>query len=74
MVDDDEVDLGAEPEWNEWDTGPFCIHYSDPCDCEEKCAACGHECRQHAGGYPGMGCSVENCNCEEFKRPESKEG
>jgi hypothetical protein len=31
----------------EYDTGPFCQHWSDPSDCEEKCARCGLECRRH---------------------------
>ena len=54
-----------EPEDDFVDSGPFCIHWSDPCDCEEKCAACGHSCAEHGGGHE---CNVDGCDCEEFKQ------
>ena len=46
----------------EYDSGPFCEHWADPNDCEEVCAICKHECRQHR--YDS--CSVEGCKCEQF--------
>jgi hypothetical protein len=62
---DNEYDYGEEPERQEWDSGPFCPHWSDPADCDALCA-CGHKCgRHHQGGACGEG----DCPCEEFKDP-----
>lgn len=30
-----------------YESGPFCRHYSDPSDCQETCAHCGHRCKWH---------------------------
>ena len=46
------------------DSGPFCVHYGDPCDCEEKCARCGHTCASHSGGREI--CYLDECDCEAF--------
>ena len=46
-----------------YESGPFCMHWSDPSDCTEKCT-CGHDCRDH---HYGMDCKW--CDCENFKEP-----
>jgi hypothetical protein len=56
----DEDDSG---EWGDFDTGPFCQHWSDPSDCDELCV-CGHKCHNH---WMGDYCRVDDCNCEKFK-------
>lgn len=48
-------------EEGEFDSGPYCRHWGDPVDCDEKCAHCGHECCVH---WALDGC--QDCNCEEF--------
>lgn len=59
-VDDD----GHEPDYN---TGPFCRHYSDPSDCDERCArpGCGHACSRHHDE-----CNEDGCECPEWVEPE----
>lgn len=59
MSDDDATD------WTDYDSGPFCVHWSDPSDCDTPCATCGHECREH---YGGTTCHVDGCECEEIKK------
>lgn len=64
--------MAAEEEVESWDgyeSGPFCRHYSDPSDCDEKCAACGHECRRHDQYDPGE-CLEDNCTCNAWKEAE----
>lgn len=51
-----------EPAREDWDSGPFCPHFSDPHDCEELCK-CGHQCRKH---WRGEDCQADDCDCEEF--------
>ena len=46
----------------EYDSGPFCGHWSDPIDCEHLCANCGHRCGMHYDK-----CSEDGCTCEEWK-------
>ena len=38
-----------EDAWDDYESGPYCVHWDDPSDCEEKCAICGGECRFHRG-------------------------
>jgi len=64
-VDDDEVDLGADPEREEWDSGPFCRHWGEPGECEILCV-CGHPCRKHYGFNPEP-CDVDGCECKEYR-------
>lgn len=52
-----------EEQETEYDTGPFCIHWSDPADCEEICATCKHWCRAHGLGE----CNEGGCKCVKFK-------
>jgi len=47
------------------DSGPFCIHYNDSSDCDEKCK-CEHECREH--DYWDNSC--DECECLEFEESE----
>ncbi len=53
-----------EQEDKEWDSGPYCRHWGDPCDCEDLCV-CGHQCHEHS--YHGDECEVDGCKCEEFE-------
>lgn len=53
MCDDEE----AEDSWEDYDSGPFCEHWSDPSDCEEGCMSCGKLCREH---------DWDDDACEEF--------
>jgi len=46
----------------DYDTGPFCCHFSDPCDCEDECPGCGHRCSRHAHGHDE--CGWPGCECE----------
>lgn len=48
----------------DYDSGPFCKHWSDPSDCDELCATCGHMCCRH--GYSTEECYVDDCKCEQF--------
>jgi len=60
----------ATDDGDDWpDSGPYCRHWSDE-DCEAVCAACGHRCGQHDGGFDGAECLVYGCACEGWK--ESK--
>ena len=47
-------------------SGPYCPHWDNPADCEEKCASCGHACSDHAYAY----CKQEGCECEEFQKED----
>jgi hypothetical protein len=47
----------------DYESGPFCRHWGDPSDCEEKCATCGHRCPEHEFVAPGP-CMEDNCSCE----------
>jgi hypothetical protein len=60
-MDDDESVLD-DNDWSEYESGPFCFHWSDPSDCDELCR-CGHKCCKHLSG----GCNVEGCVCEDFE-------
>lgn len=49
----------------DYESGPYCQHFSDPGDCEEICR-CGHKCNEHLFDT----CNVNNCPCEGFQEPE----
>lgn len=53
-----------EPEPDFVDSGPFCRHWFDPSDCDERCARCGHTCAEHdrINDY----CILEDCECDSF--------
>lgn len=55
---------------DEYDSGPFCRHWSDPADCDEKCADCGHDCTGHAWGDGDTYCLDASCKCEEWKESD----
>ena len=47
------------------ESGPFCRHWGDPADCDEKCATCGHECCEHDQSGDG-----EPSECNHFTNNE----
>lgn len=50
---------GDEEDEPTCDSGPFCRHFNDPADCDEKCT-CGHSCSSHPFGnecHDDEGCS-----------------
>lgn len=58
---EDDFDIENEIDYYDYESGPFCRHFSDPSDCEKVCANCGHGCMQHncdSGDY-----SCEECDC-----------
>ena len=58
MPDDDETD------WENYETGPFCRHYGDPVDCDDRCKRCGHACHKHGAGVEDdEPCSHAGCDC-----------
>lgn len=58
----------SEIDWDHYETGPFCRHWSDPSDCDETCATCGHKCTQHEFAAPGE-CMEQGCECKAWKEP-----
>lgn len=48
----------------DFESGPFCIHWSDLGDCDDTCAVCGHGCNDHCGTGS---CNVDGCECKEIK-------
>lgn len=64
----------TEDEDQEWHSGPYCIHWSDPLDCEEECSGCQHQCRRHRKYdtiYEPPAClgpdDQQECSCPEFQ-------
>lgn len=55
------TDEDKETDWSDYDSGPFCRHWSDPADCDERCARCNHRCGRHAFGDGDSECM----ECEE---------
>ena len=49
----------------EYESGPFCMHFGDPADCDELCV-CGHQCHEHSYWDDDHGCEVEGCSCTKF--------
>jgi hypothetical protein len=49
-------------------SGPFCLHYGDPLDCDKICGSCGHPCKNHdVDGICMHGLVGETCECEKWK-------
>lgn len=48
-------------------SGPFCQHYSDPSDCTDLCK-CTHECRRH--DLIDGECEHTGCGCTKFEDAE----
>ena len=55
----------SEAGWENYESGPFCRHWSHPADCDQICT-CGHGCAEHGHGE----CGNDECTCEEFKDTE----
>ena len=57
-----------------WESGPFCRHWGDPSDCDERCATCGHLCRWHSYGDGKTDCfedeDDDDCECTEWVESE----
>jgi hypothetical protein len=49
-------------DWTDYESGPFCRHYADPWDCDEKCTNCGHSCQSHDVDDG----SCDSCKCAEW--------
>lgn len=62
--------MSTDIDWSLYESGPFCRHWSDPSDCEEKCATCGHLCREHVYGTDSE-CMENGCGCEKFVEAKS---
>lgn len=48
----------------EYVSGPFCQHYSDPSGCDHLCT-CKHECRRH--DLNDGECEEPGCGCPKFE-------
>lgn len=66
-MDDDGTD-----DWANYESGPFCRHWSDPSECELHCAGCGHRCGEHDDGGSGgpSACQVNDCPCGAYREPD----
>lgn len=52
-------------DWQEYESGPYCIHWNDLVDCAEKCKKCKHSCSQHYDNCSQ--CELEGVSCEGFE-------
>ena len=59
-----------DDDWSDYESGPFCQHWSDPSSCEELCAKCGHSCLEH-GSVADEPCHKPGCECSGFVEPLS---
>jgi hypothetical protein len=59
----------SDDDWSDYESGPFCRHWSDPSYCAHECARCGHECNAH-NGYLDDRCDVRGCDCEAWLEHE----
>lgn len=57
--------------WEDYESGPFCRHWSDPSDCVIACENCGHRCPEHAYDSGDRACQVDDCECIAWEEPES---
>lgn len=51
------------------DSGPYCNHWNEAFDCDVKCAACRHKCREHANYARRLDntvCEADDCSCKNF--------
>lgn len=77
-VGDFEVDGGGAPEFDvepydefeDIDTGPYCRHFRDPADCDEKCLRCNHECHEHEQNGLDDKCNHDGCECPDWKEDD----
>ncbi len=55
----------TDDDWTDYESGPFCRHWSEASDCEEVCQTCGHGCIQHGfGDGSDTDCRIDECGCE----------
>lgn len=49
----------------EFESGPFCIHWGDPGDCDDPCLrkGCGHRCSDHGTFDEEDACQGDGCSC-----------
>lgn len=57
-MDVDDEDDADDPGY---ESGPFCVHWSELGNCTETCFACKHPCHGHGGCRGGE----RECACEE---------
>lgn len=58
-----------EDSWADYDSGPFCRHWSSLLDeegCLRRCTRCGHGCLRHLEDESGR-CEEPGCDCEDFQ-------
>ena len=56
---------------DELESGPYCIHWYEPGDCDYLCI-CGHKCGYHSVIVEGE-CLDDDCKCEQFEDADPKE-
>lgn len=61
MMSEDDTNDGND--WEDYDSGPYCRHWSDPSDCEITCANCGHHCQRHSIVEPS---NCFDCKCNKW--------
>lgn len=64
--------MSDEDRWDNYESGPFCRHWSDPESCEQcntGCKDCYHSGLVH--DWADGSCSL--CKCKEWKDPYTKE-
>lgn len=61
MADEPIIDDSTDE--SDWESGPYCMHYFSPWDCDWICK-CGHRCQDHDPTLPHE-CNV--CQCRAFR-------
>lgn len=57
----------SDEDFEDYDSGPYCQHWSDPSDCDEVCERCGHKCCEHdVWDEDDHACEEEGCDCQGF--------
>jgi hypothetical protein len=46
---------------DDYESGPFCRHWTDPDYCDKVCKTCGHPCPRHYSPESPDAC--EKCDC-----------
>lgn len=55
-----------DTDYADFDSGPYCRHWRDPLDCEDRCLRCGHRCYMHEIG-PRICRMEDGCACEAWR-------
>lgn len=63
----------TDRDWTDYESGPFCRHWSDPADCDKMCAGCGHGCTSHYFGDGESACADSACDCAGWVEPTESE-